>query len=88
MTYRVLYDDRARKSLHKMDAGTRRLIIEWVNKNLEGCDDPYAHGKALKGNLKGIWRYRVGDYRILAEIQNEILTIIIINVKHRKSSYD
>ena len=87
MTYHVIYDERARKSLHKMDAPTRKLIIEWIDKNLEGCDDPYCHGKALKGNLKGIWRYRVDDYRILAEIQDGELTILIINAKHRRSSY-
>ncbi len=70
-----------------MDARTRKLIVEWIDKNLEGCDGLYGHGKALKGNLKGIWRYRVDDYRILAEIQDGELIILIINAKHRRSSY-
>jgi len=51
------------------------------------CDDPRVHGKPLKGKLAGIWRYRVGDYRIFADIHDEILTIEIFEMGHRREVY-
>ena len=56
-------------------------------KNIVGTDNPKKYGKALKGNLKEYWRYRVGKYRILADINNAEIRIIIINVGHRKDIY-
>ena len=49
--------------------------------------DPRLHGKALKGNLKGIWRYRVGDYRLFASIEEDIITISIFEIGHRRDIY-
>ena len=51
------------------------------------CDDPRVHGKALTANRSGQWGYRVGDYRILAEIQDNKLVLILIDVGHRKDIY-
>ena len=63
--YKVEFTESAVKQLKKLDKQTVRVIKNWVIKNLVNTPDPRLHGKALKGNLKGIWRYRVGDYSCL-----------------------
>ncbi|MFR5263661.1 MAG: type II toxin-antitoxin system RelE family toxin [Christensenellales bacterium] len=65
----------------------RNSIKNWVVKNLVDCDDPRVHGKALKGNLAGIWRYRVGDYRLFADIHDNVVTIEIFEIAHRSKIY-
>ncbi len=84
MKYKIVYEKKAIKSLSKIDKAQQRLIISWIEKNLSNADNPKVTGKALKGNLKDYWRYRVGNYRILADIKDEEIKIIIINIGHRK----
>ena len=85
--YSVEYSNAASRSLVKMDGSTSRMIYAWINKNLVGCSDPRAHGKALTGNLSGLWRYRVGDYRLIAEIKDNRLVILMLEVGHRSKIY-
>nr|DAF98348.1 MAG TPA: Cytotoxic translational repressor [Siphoviridae sp. ctnNB1] len=85
--YRVVFTDKALKTLKKFDKNVSRMILSWIRKNLEGCDDPRRTGKALTGNYAGRWRYRVGDYRIMAEISDETITIYVVNIGHRKNIY-
>ncbi|MBQ6864607.1 MAG: type II toxin-antitoxin system RelE/ParE family toxin [Clostridia bacterium] len=86
--YKVRFSERAKKDLKKMDKHTAALILGWIRKNLENCENPRAHGKALTANLSGTWRYRVGDYRLLALIEDETITILILNIGHRREIYD
>ena len=79
MKYRVLFTEGAKKELKKLDRHTAALIIGWIEKNLEGCENPRAKGKGLTANRSGQWRYRVGDYRILAEIEDDKIIIMIIS---------
>ncbi|MBR3766988.1 MAG: type II toxin-antitoxin system RelE/ParE family toxin [Clostridia bacterium] len=88
MKYKVRFTQRALKELKKLDKHTAALILGWIRKNLEDCEDPRIHGKALTANLSGQWRYRVGDYRILAEIQDENIIILILTVGHRSEIYN
>ena len=88
MVYKVVYDKKAIKSLSKLDKGQQKMIISWIEKNLVDTDNPKQHGKALKGNLKEYWRYRVGDYRILADINDDEIKIIIFNLGHRREIYE
>ena len=85
--YKVMFSEGALKELKKMDKQTVRVIKNWVVKNLVDTVDPRLHGKALTGNLKGVWRYRVGDYRLFAEIQDDVLVIFIFEVAHRSEAY-
>ena len=85
--YKVEFSESALKSLKKLDKYTARVIKNWVVKNLVDCDDPRVHGKALKGTLSGIWRYRVGDYRLFADIHDNVVTIEIFEVAHRSKIY-
>ncbi|HCX64706.1 MAG TPA: type II toxin-antitoxin system mRNA interferase toxin, RelE/StbE family [Eubacteriaceae bacterium] len=63
------------------------MILSWIEKNLLGSADPREHGKTLKGNVKSYWRYRVGDYRIIADIKDDEIKIIVLNIGHRKEIY-
>jgi len=73
MSYKVTYDDEALRQLRKMDKNVSSRIISWVDENLRGCDNPRKTGKALDGKHAGKWRYRVGDYGIIAKIEDGML---------------
>ncbi len=88
MAYRVGYTSAALKQLKKMDRFDARLIVSWIDKNLEGCEDPRVHGKGLTANRAGEWRYRVGSYRILCVIQDDRLAIEGFSVGHRSTVYE
>ena len=87
MNFKIKFTARALKQLKKMDKHTAALIVAWLRKNIEGCSDPRQHGKGLTANRSGQWRYRVGDYRIIAEIQDEEVIVLIIEIGHRKDIY-
>lgn len=86
--YNVEYTDRALKELKKMDKYTRQMIFAWITKNLVHCEDPREHGKALTANLKGQWSYRIGDYRLLCQINDDELIILALTVGHRRTVYE
>lgn len=85
--YKVEFSDRALKSLKQIDKQIARLILAWIEKNLEGTENPRSLGKSLSHNKKGIWRYRVGNYRILANIEDDKLIILLVDFGHRKDIY-
>ncbi len=85
--FEVRYTPQVVKELKKLDKHTRRFILAWIEKNLVGADNPRQFGKPLVANRSGQWRYRIGDYRILAEIKDEELVILVLNVGHRKHIY-
>lgn len=85
--WRLVFSKKADRQLAKMDAGVRRILVGWLLKNVDGCEDPRAHGKGLTGNLSGAWRYRVGDYRVLCEIRDEELVVLALEVGHRREIY-
>ena len=70
-----------------MDSSTSKLIRTWIEKNLIDAENPRVKGKALTGDLKGLQRYRVGDYRILAEIQDAKIVILILDIGHKSKIY-
>jgi len=85
--YSVSYSPKAIKQLEKLDKYTASILYRWIEKNLINCQNPRLHGSPLVGNMKGFWRYRVGQYRIIAEIQDSVVTIEVINVGHRGEIY-
>lgn len=87
MSYSVVYTKQAEKALRKLDKQTQALIYGWIGKNLVGCENPRQHGKGLTANRSGQWRSRVGDYRILAEIQDDKILILVLNIGHRSEIY-
>lgn len=87
MKYKVAFTNRAIKELKKLDKHVSALIIGWIEKNLENCENPRIHGKGLTANRTGEWRYRIGDYRLICEIQDEKITILVLEIGHRRSVY-
>lgn len=87
MIYQLVTTDKFDKSFKKLDRQTQKIIKAWIDKNLMQCTDPRIHGKGLTSNRSGQWRYRVGDYRILAEIQDERLVLVLIDIGHRSRIY-
>ena len=87
MKYDVEYSKTAMDTIKKMDSLTSKIIRNWIEKNLINTENPRIKGKALTGDLKGLRRYRVGDYRILAEIQGDKIVILILDIGHRSKIY-
>ncbi|MFV0533350.1 MAG: type II toxin-antitoxin system RelE family toxin [Cumulibacter sp.] len=85
--WRLLYSRRADTQLGKLDPGVRRVIVAWLSKNIDRCEDPRARGKGLVAGLSGKWRYRVGDYRVLCEIRDADLVVLAIEIGHRRDIY-
>ena len=83
----IRFSDEALKTLKKLDRYTVVLIDSWIAKHLENCEDPRAFGKPLVANRKGEWRYRIGDYRMLCEIKDNVLLILVIKIGHRSNVY-
>ena len=85
--YHVTFTKLALKQLKKLDRFTQSTIYQWLMNNLEGTDNPRIHGKGLTANHSGEWRYRVGDYRILANIVDDEIVIEVFAVGHRRDIY-
>ena len=85
--YQVEFEKGAQKALKKMDKYQSLLIMGWIQKNLVNCTDPRQHGKGLTVNRSGEWRYRIGDYRLIADINDETVTILMLEIGHRKNIY-
>ncbi len=88
MKYRVEYTKTAVKQLKKMDRKIAAFILSFIEEKLVNCENPRLYGKVLQGNLNDKWRYRVGDYRILAKIEDEVVVITIVEVGHRREIYE
>lgn len=86
--FHVEWSQRAQKQMRKLDKSISEMLLRWVHKNLDNCINPREHGKALTANRNGQWRYRVGDYRLIAEIKDNEVVILIISVGHRKEIYE
>lgn len=87
MIYEISTTEKFDKAFKKLDRQTQRIIKAWIEKNLINCENPRIHGKALTSNRSGQWRYRVGDYRILAEIHDNKLVLILVDVGHIRDIY-
>jgi mRNA interferase RelE/StbE len=82
------FDERALHELQKLDRQAQKDIIAYLNKRIATKEDPRRFGKPLKADLAGLWRYRVRDYRILCQIKDEVLLVLVVSVGHRKNAYD
>ena len=87
MKYTVEYTQQAVKDLRKLDKQIRIFILSWIEKNLVDCEDPRQHGKGLSANRSGQWRYRIGDYRLIADIQDGKVVILLLHIGHRRDVY-
>lgn len=87
MSYTVRTTARFDKEFRKLDRYTMRMIKAWIDKNLVGCENPRQHGKGLTANRSGQWRYRIGDYRLICEINDNELVILALTIGRRRDVY-
>ena len=85
--WKIEYEGRAQKQLKKLDRTAATRLVRTLQDDLARTCDPRATGKALMGELSGFWRYRVGDYRAIARIEDQVVTVFIIEVAHRREVY-
>ena len=88
MKYEIIFTERAKKQLKKLDKYTASLIIGWLEKNINESENPRVHGKALVENRNGQWRYRIGNYRVICEIIDKDVIVLVLEIGHRKEIYD
>ncbi|KEI52591.1 RelE-domain-containing protein [Enterococcus xinjiangensis] len=88
MTYRLEFTPEIQKQLRKMDKHQATLIVRWLYQHIDGIDDLRKFGKGLTANRSGQWRYRIGKYRVLVEIEDNQMVVIAIQVGHRRNVYD
>ena len=84
----IKFLETAQKQLEKLDKATSRIISRYVADRLITADNPRRFGKALSGNLKEFWCYRVGDYRIICNILDGEILILVVRIAHRREAYD
>ena len=87
MNWVYRFDARALKELKKLSQPAQLEILAYLDSRVAGSADPRRFGKALQADLAGIWRYRVGDYRILCQLQGQAFLVLVVSVGHRKSVY-
>lgn len=85
--YQVRFEKKAQKTLKKMDQQQAGLIMAWIKKNLVNTTEPRAQGKGLTSNRSGEWRYRIGDYRLIANIDDKEITILFLEIGHKRDIY-
>lgn len=88
MAWRIRLDPAAAKELKKLDPQIARRIMQFMSRRLAHLDDPRSIGEVLKGKKLGeFWKYRVGDYRIIADIQDSELLILVVRIGDRREVY-
>lgn len=87
MAWLVEFTDEAEKDFARLDKTIQRRIFRYLYERIANAEDPRDFGKGLQHELVGLWRYRVGDYRILCSIQDE-LTVLVVEIGHRSVVYD
>jgi mRNA interferase RelE/StbE len=85
--WRVEFDGAAARDLRKLGIEAERRILKFLRERIAGAKDPRAIGHALTGDHKGLWRYRVGDYRIVAAIEDDKFIVLVVTVGHRREVY-
>jgi mRNA interferase RelE/StbE len=85
--WRVEFDRDAARDLKKLGADAQRLILRYLRERIAVADDPRRFGHALTGDLKGLWRYRIGDFRIVASIEDEKFIVLVVTVGRRREVY-
>lgn len=88
MSWVYRFDERALKDLRKLGKQAQREIIEYLDERIAGDQDPRRFGKGLKAESAEFWRYRLRNYRILCQIQDGELVVLVVAVGHRKDVYD
>lgn len=88
MKYSIETTARFDREFKKLDKYTQRMLKAWIEKNLKDSENPRQHGKGLTANRTGQWRYRIGDYRLICQINDNKLIILALSIGHRRTIYN
>jgi mRNA interferase RelE/StbE len=87
MAWKIEFDPAALKELKKLGKSVEKRILKFLRERVEKLDDPRQVGARLQGTLSGLWKYRVGDYRLICSLENDRLVVLILRVDHRREVY-
>lgn len=88
MVWQIEFADSALKQLKKLDKHVANKILTFLEKKVATLEDPKSAGKPLSGHLATFWRYRVGDFRIICNLDSKSITVLVLKVSHRSKVYD
>jgi len=88
LTWTVEFDDAAAKELRKLDRQAQHEILRYLRERIATDEDPRRFGKPLSRDLAGLWRYRVRDYRLICNIEDSELVVLVLRIGHRKDIYE
>lgn len=87
MAWSIEFDARAEKQLTKLNKRDAAKIVKLLNE-VAGLDNPRSRGHGLVGQLGGLWRYRTGDWRVICNIEDQRVTVLVLKIGHRREVYD
>lgn len=87
MAWTIEYTDTAKGQLRKLDRQMARRVVDFMDERIAVLDDPRSTGRALSGPLGDFWRYRVGDCRVICDIQDGALRVLVVRVGNRREVY-
>jgi mRNA interferase RelE/StbE len=87
LAWTIQFSTRATREIEKLDRSVQKQIRQFLRERIAPANNPRVFGHALTGELGDLWRYRVGDYRLICKIQDEIVTILVVRVGHRREIY-
>ena len=88
LIWTVEFDDAAAKELRKLDRQAQQVILRYFRERIATDEDPRRFGKPLSRELAGLWRYRINNYRMICNIEDNKLTVLVLSVGHRKNVYE
>lgn len=88
MVWRIEFDPGALTDLQRLDREVQKRILRYLRERIATAQDPKQFGKPLRRELYGLWRYRLGDYRIVCQIREKILTVLVVRIAHRNKAYE
>ena len=87
MGWTVEISPTAQKQLAALDRATQKRLLDYLSERIDGCKNPRHFGEPLKANRSGLWRYRVGDYRIICSIEDDRIIVLVLNIGRRREIY-
>lgn len=85
--WKVEYSESAAKELRKLDKKQAKTILDWIDKRSQSAADPKLFAEQLTGNLSEFWRFRIGDFRVVWKLNDDVVTILVLRIAHRREVY-
>jgi mRNA interferase RelE/StbE len=88
LAWKIEFDAHAKKELARLDRQVQDRITRYLSEHIAPLEDARLVGKALTGPWKDYWSYRIGDYRVIADLEDEVMVIFVVRIGHRREVYD